>query len=167
MPFPAVLLCLVVGISDGDTLTARCGPQQAREAATLRVRLSEIDAPEKAQPFGNRSRQHLAALCFGKSATIEPVTVGGGLDRYGRTVARVTCGGVDANSEQVRAGMAWVFDRYVRDTSLYELEQTSRAARNGLWSDVYPIAPWDWRKAKSSGRLPSRTVLSPRAGELP
>ena len=49
----ALLLCLVVGISDGDTLTARCGA--ADSAQTVKVRLAEVDAPEKAQPFGQRS----------------------------------------------------------------------------------------------------------------
>jgi endonuclease YncB( thermonuclease family) len=107
-----VLLCLVVGISDGDTLTAHCEAQQDRPAVTLKVRLSEVDAPEKAQPFGTRSRQRLAATCFGKPATVVPVVARGGLDSYGRTIARVACAGVDANADQVRGGMAWVFDRY-------------------------------------------------------
>ncbi|HEX2474397.1 MAG TPA: hypothetical protein VHK01_06620 [Lacipirellulaceae bacterium] len=29
----------------------------------------------------------------------------------------------DANAEQVRRGMAWVFDRYVNDRSLYPLQR--------------------------------------------
>lgn len=36
-----------------------------------------------------------------------------GKDRYGRTVARVSCSGIDANTEQLRRGMAWVFTRYL------------------------------------------------------
>jgi endonuclease YncB( thermonuclease family) len=143
----ALLLCLIVGISDGDTLTARCEAQAGHGAVTLKVRLSEIDAPEKAQPFGTRSRQHLADLCFHKRAELEPVAAGGGLDRYSRTVARVTCEGADANAEQVRAGMAWVFDRYVIDRSLYDAQEGARSARRGLWQDEEPIAPWAWRQA--------------------
>ncbi len=144
----ALLLCVIVGISDGDTVTARCEAQVDRPAATLKVRLSEIDAPEKAQPFGGRSRQHLSDLCFGKSAAILPVSAGGGVDRYGRTVARVTCDGADANSGQVRAGMAWVFDRYATDRRLYDEQEGARAARRGLWQDAGPIAPWQWRQAR-------------------
>ena len=109
----AALLCLVVGIADGDTLTARCDAQADQPAQTMKVRLAEIDAPEKGQAFGNRSKQHLSDVCFKKQAEVRPQTT----DRYGRTVARVICDGTDANVEQVRAGMAWVFDKYVTDRS--------------------------------------------------
>lgn len=133
------LLCLVVAITDGDTLKARCGEPGAYQQ--VMVRLAEIDAPEKAQPYGDRSRQHLADLCFRKAAHIRPQTT----DRYGRTVARVECEGKDANAEQVRAGMAWAYTRYLTDPSIAQLEQQARAARVGLWADSSPIPPWDWR----------------------
>ena len=61
-----ILTCLVIGIADGDTLTALCdGSKQ------VKVRLAEIDAPEKQQPFGQRSRQSLGDICFQKQATIQ------------------------------------------------------------------------------------------------
>jgi endonuclease YncB( thermonuclease family) len=69
-------------------------------------------------------------------------------DRNGRTLGRVWCGGIDANEEQIRRGMAWVFDRYVKDRSLYPLQDAARADHLGLWADAAPIAPWDWRAAK-------------------
>jgi endonuclease YncB( thermonuclease family) len=137
----ALLLCAIVGITDGDTLTARC------EAQTIKVRLAEVDAPEHHQPFGTRSRENLAALCFKQRAEIRPIAAGGSLDRYGRTVAHVNCNGIDANAAQVRAGMAWVFDRYVTDRSLYRLQDEARAAHRGLWADAQPVAPWEWRRA--------------------
>lgn len=135
------LFCLVVGIADGDTLTARCGePGQYQQ---VKVRLSAIDAPESKQPFGNVSRQHLAELCFKQTAKITPRTT----DRYGRTVADVECRGKDAGQEQVRAGLAWVFDRYSRGyEALYPVQAEARAAGRGLWSQPQTaIAPWDWR----------------------
>lgn len=127
---------LVISIADGDTLTVLDHQQQ------IRVRLTKIDAPEKRQPFGQRSRQSLADLCFQKDASL---TVAG-RDRYGRTLARVSCAGVDASAEQVRRGMAWVFDRYVTDRSLYRLQAEAQAERRGLWSEMGPIPPWEWRK---------------------
>jgi endonuclease YncB( thermonuclease family) len=136
MSLPALLICLVVGIADGDTLTARCDDQ------TVKIRLAEIDAPEKAQPFGARSKQSLSALCFQKQAAIRPQTT----DRYGRTVAHVSCDGMDANTEQVRSGMAWVYDKYALDKSLYAVQDEAKAARRGLWSEDAPISPWDWRR---------------------
>lgn len=137
------LLCLVVAIADGDTLTARCGDPGAYEQ--VKVRLAEIDAPEKAQPFGNRSRQQLAALCFQQVATIRPTTT----DRYGRTVARVECQGQDANLEQVRAGMAWAYTRYLTDPAIASEQEAARAAGVGLWRDPDPMPPWDWRRRQT------------------
>jgi endonuclease YncB( thermonuclease family) len=143
---PAVLLCVVVGVTDGDTITARCDAGADAPAQTITVRLAEVDAPEKAQPYGNRSRQHLGALCFKQRAEVRPIGAGGGVDRYERVVAHVSCNGTDANAAQVRAGMAWAFPRYVTDGWLYWQQDDARAARRGLWADARPVAPWDWRK---------------------
>ena len=108
------------------------------------MRLSAVDAPERKQPFGNVSRQHLAALCFQQQATITTKT----RDRYGRTVADVECQGKDAGTEQVRAGMAWFYVRYGAGYShLAGMEQDARAAGLGLWAEPGAAAPWDWRKA--------------------
>ena len=100
MPLAASLLCLVVAISDGDTLTARCGAPGAYQQ--VKVRIAGIDAPESRQAFGQKSRQHLAQLCFRQRATLQPVDE----DSYGRMVAQVRCGGTDVATAQVRAGMA-------------------------------------------------------------
>lgn len=135
-----ILFCLVVGITDGDSLTARC------ENETIKIRLAEIDAPEKGQARGARSKQHLSDVCFEKRAEVRPQTK----DRYGRTVARVLCDGVDSNAEQIRAWMAWVFDKYVTDTTLYVFQDAARGERRGLWSDADPVAPWEWRRGRSS-----------------
>jgi endonuclease YncB( thermonuclease family) len=134
--------CLVVGVSDGDTLKARCGEPGAYEQVT--IRLAEIDAPEKAQAFGQRSKEALSGLCFGVEASIKPQT----LDRYGRTVARVECRGQDASAELLRQGMAWWFVKYGRDRKLQQIEATARESRIGLWADAAPAPPWDWRKLR-------------------
>ena len=139
----AVMLCLVVAITDGDTLKARCGEPGAYQE--VKVRLAEIDAPEKRQPFGQRSKETLAALCFQEQATIRPATT----DRYGRTVARVECKGKDASAELTRQGMAWAYTKYLRDPEIKRLELAARAARVGLWRDAAPVPPWEWRKDKS------------------
>jgi endonuclease YncB( thermonuclease family) len=125
----------VVRISDGDTLVILQDNQQ------IRIRLAEIDAPEIGQPFGKRSREHLASLCAGVIAQI----VVQGKDRYGRTLGRVHCKGVDTNAALVRVGLAWVYDRYVSDPSFYKLQEAARRERIGLWSDRNPVPPWVWR----------------------
>jgi endonuclease YncB( thermonuclease family) len=127
----------VVSVQDGDTLTILIDRRQ------VRVRLTDIDAPELKQAFGTRSRQSLSEMCFGKIASLDVR----GQDRYHRSLAQVTCDGKDANAEQVRRGYAWIFVRYApRDSPLYFLEQEARTARRGLWADSAPVAPWDWRR---------------------
>lgn len=126
----------VVAVADGDTLTI------LRDREQIKIRLAEIDAPEKAQAYGQRAKQSLSDLCFGRQAAIQEH----GRDRYGRTIGRVNCAGADANAEQVRRGMAWVYDRYASDPALYDLQREARAAHRGLWADAQPTPPWDWRK---------------------
>ncbi len=139
------LQCKVVGISDGDTIKALCPGNDL-----VKVRLAEIDAPEKAQPFGARAKQSLSDMCFETQARI----VTQGRDRYGRTIGRIYCftpgvkTEIDANAEQVRRGMAWVYDRYVTDRSLYQLQDVARADHRGLWAESAPTPPWEWRKAR-------------------
>ena len=55
---------------------------------------------------------------------------------------------IDANAEQVRRGLAWVYDRYVTDPDLYPLQDAARTERRGLWADSAPTPPWEWRKAR-------------------
>ena len=76
-----------------------------------------------------------------------------GRDRYGRTIGRVSCAHVDANSEQVRRGMAWVYDRYAKqDSPLYALQWEAQGIRRGLWADLRAVAPWEWRHAAKTKR---------------
>lgn len=147
MSAAVVLACLVVAVADGDTLTCLSDDRQQ-----IHVRLVEIDAPESKQAFGAKSKQALSDLCFQVHASIRSA----GTDQYGRTLGRVTCNGVDANAEMVRSGMAWVYDRYVTDRSLYALQDEAKAARRGLWSEPAPIPPWDFRR-QGSAASPSNT----------
>jgi endonuclease YncB( thermonuclease family) len=133
----------VLKVQDGDRLTVLVNRQQ------VRVRLESIDAPELGQAFGKRSRRSLADICAAKIASV----VRTGKDRYGRTLGWVTCAGVEANSAQVRRGMAWVFARYIGASSpLYELEAYARLREIGLWADARPVAPWEWRTANRKSK---------------
>jgi len=127
----------VVAVHDGDTLTVLVDRRQ------VKVRLSEVDAPELKQAYGQRSRQSLVGMCFGMTAMVQEA----GTDRYKRTVGRVTCAGTDANTEQVRRGMAWVFDKYVSNPELYGVQDEAKASRRGLWAESSPAPPWEWRAA--------------------
>jgi endonuclease YncB( thermonuclease family) len=93
----------VIAISDGDTLTVLDASKQQHK-----IRLAGIAAPEKKQSFGDRSKQHLAQMVFNKAVTVEWKKQ----DPYGRTVGKVMVTGVDANLEQIKAGMAWWYEKY-------------------------------------------------------
>ncbi|MGC4077149.1 MAG: thermonuclease family protein [Rubrivivax sp.] len=140
-----VFSCLVIAVADGDTLSVRCPAPQG----TLRVRLAEVDAPEKAQPFGPASRRHLATLCLRRRAELRPLPGAAGHDRYGRygrTVAHLRCRGHDAGTAQLRAGLAWVAEGYAADLNLPALQWQARHERAGLWAEARPVPPWDWRR---------------------
>lgn len=133
-------MCLVVSVQDGDTLTVRCSA--AAPATVQRIRISAIDAPERKQAFGQRSRMQLTQLCLGQQARVQPLE----RDDYGRTVARVQCSGQDVATRQVQTGMAWVYTQYAHgQPELAGLEQSARAQRLGLWSQARPLAPWTYR----------------------
>jgi endonuclease YncB( thermonuclease family) len=135
----------VVGITDGDTLTLLTDRREQ-----VRVRLAEIDTPERSQPYGNRARQTLSDLAFGKGVRIAVRD----MDRYGRTVGRVFSGSQDINAEMVRRGAAWVHRRYSDDPNLLRLEQAARAEKRGLWGlpEAQRVPPWEWRTAERQHR---------------
>lgn len=125
----------VVGVSDGDTLTVM------KAGRGTKVRLVEIDAPESRQDYGQRSKQSLSELCFGKNATVHDE----GHDKYRRVLGRVFCDGIDVNAEQIKRGMAWFYVQYGKDTALKQAEEDARAAKLGLWAGANQIAPWEYR----------------------
>ncbi len=131
----------VVAIHDGDTLTA------LQRGRAIRLRLNAVDAPELHQPYGQQSRTSLSSLCYGRYATIEPEE----RDKYGRVVARVKCGGLDVNAEQIRRGMAWHYIKYSQNTGLEQLETEARQRKRGLWSSSHPEPPWEYRHREDPG----------------
>lgn len=139
---------LVVSVADGDTVTVLDDTKKQHK-----VRLAGIDAPEKAQAFGNVSRQHLAQLVFQKQVTIEFEKH----DRYKREVGKVLVAGRDANLEQIKAGLAWHYKKYEREQSpadrrsYSDAERVAAAAQQGLWQHPSPVPPWDFRKSKRRG----------------
>jgi micrococcal nuclease len=126
----------VIGIADGDTLTLLVNNRP------LKIRLANIDAPEKKQPFGQKSKESLSALCWGKDARYAAQSI----DRYKRTVALVTCGDVGVNREQVRRGMAWVYTKYNDDPFYIAIQAEAQKQKRGLWQDVQAVPPWEWRR---------------------
>lgn len=133
----------VVGVADGDTITVLDA-----DKVQHKIRLAGIDAPEKKQAFGNRSKESLSDLVFDKTVNVETEK----RDRYGRQVGKVLVNGQDVNLVQVERGMAWFYRQYQREQSpndrrLYEAaEDAARADKRGLWRDAEPTPPWEFRR---------------------
>ncbi|MDD5272180.1 MAG: thermonuclease family protein [Methylovulum sp.] len=147
----------VVGISDGDTLTVLNA-----ERRTVKIRLAEIDAPESKQAYGQQSKQSLSDICFNKDVAVDDH----GTDKYKRTLGRIRCGGVDANAEQVRRGMAWAYRQYLTDTAIADLEDAAKASKAGLWADSSPVPPWEFRHGGAAKAVVSSPVkkATPKSG---
>ena len=128
----------VVGVKDGDTVVLLTA---AKEEIT--VRLSEIDAPERKQAFGNVSRTFLSDLIFGKEVKLEKL----GKDRYGRTLGFIYLrNGTNVNVEMVKNGMAWQYEKYSKSAVLKKAQASAKSMKAGLWRDSYPVAPWEFRR---------------------
>lgn len=135
----------VVGVSDGDTVTVLDVDNKPHK-----IRLSGIDAPEKEQAYGQKSKESLSELVFGKSVDVEWRKQ----DRYGRTVGKIMLGDVDICLEQVKRGMAWHYKQYQQEQaaqdrlSYAESETLARSMGTGLWQDASPVEPSAFRHKK-------------------
>ena len=143
-----------IGVADGDTITVLF--IEGATKTPRRIRISGIDAPEKAQAFGMVARETMGQMAFGKQAEVECRTT----DRYGRSICLVRVDGIDVGLRLIESGLAWHYKRYAK-TQLREeaasyavAESVARVAKTGLWRDLEtagpPVPPWDWRKVKSS-----------------
>ena len=135
----------VVRIIDGDTVVVLDANK-----VQYKIRLMGIDAPEKKQAYGKKSKDNLSSLVAGKSVIVEYDK----LDRYQRIIGKIELSGKDMNLEQISSGMAWHYKKYQgeqtqADRMRYsEAEVDARNSKTGLWHDPEPIPPWDYRKLK-------------------
>ncbi len=126
----------VIAVIDGDTVLI------LRNGHPLKIRLADIDAPEKGQDFGMASRRSLGGMVSGKQVRVSTRAV----DKYGRTVALLSIDGLNVNEEQVRRGMAWQYSHYFRNPRYIALQAEAQKAGRGLWAQAHPVKPWQWRK---------------------
>lgn len=129
---------LVVGVSDGDTITILDDMDKGR----FRIRLYGIDAPEKKQDFGQKAKQYLSSRLFRKSVVIRYKEI----DRYGRIVGKVYLGHIEINLEILQNGYAWHYKNYDNSEEYSQAEINARKKRIGLWSLKNPVPPWNFRK---------------------
>ncbi|EIN4845167.1 thermonuclease family protein [Salmonella enterica] len=129
----------VIRVLDGDTI------EVLQDKNPVRIRLANIDAPEKKQAFGRWSTNQLKGLVAAQPVTVTYTQT----DRYGRIIGRVfTMNGTEASRFMVQSGAAWVYERYNADKALPALQREAQTQKRGLWADSQPVPPWEWRHSK-------------------
>ena len=135
----------VVRVTDGDTIVVLDSSKVQHK-----IRLTGIDAPERGQAFGTKSKEYLSDLVAGKSVVVDYSKY----DRYQRILGKVLVNGEDVNLEQVEAGMAWHYKKYQGEQSssdrvkYSDAELEARRHKLGLWHDPNPMPPWEFLQAK-------------------
>jgi len=128
----------VVKVADGDTITILTDGNRQ-----VRIRLLDIDAPEKGQDFSDKSRRYLAELVAGKTVTVEWSRK----DRYGRILGTVYADNINVNEEMVKAGLAWKY-RYSRNKRIAQLESIAKQQKLNIFSLPNPTNPYLYRQSQ-------------------
>lgn len=121
----------VMGVIDGDTFVTLEGRRQDT------IRLFGIDAPEIGQEYGQQAAEELRQKISGRDVVLIPK----GKDKYGRTVARVFCGGEDISLWMLRKGLAWYMEDYCKNKDYRKAYLKARADGKGLWTSRNPVNP--------------------------
>ena len=133
------LIGKVIKVSDGDTVTIL-----TEDKTQHKIRLNDIDAPEKKQAFGNKSKDNLAKYIAGKTVTVQYQKK----DKYKRVLGTIYYNNTDINLQQVKDGYAWVYKKYSNNQTYHKAEKLARDKRVGLWIDKNPLEPWEFRKKR-------------------
>lgn len=134
-----VLTGKVVSVTDGDTIKVL-----VKNNTLYKIRLNGIDAPERSQAFGKKSKVNLSKLVSGEIVDVHYKKK----DRYGRILGTIYVDNHDVNLRQIEDGYAWVYRRYCKRSDYYKAEEYARNRKLGLWYDKYPIPPWEYRKRR-------------------
>lgn len=125
-------------VYDGDTVKI-LGPD-----GRFKLRLTGIDAPERNQAYGKKSRRALNKLCKHKGVNIHVKL--SGMDKYQRYLGRLYCNGIDASLYLTEQGLAWHNYWYSSDIRIFLAQRSAQKQGKGLWQQSNPMPPWQWRR---------------------
>jgi endonuclease YncB( thermonuclease family) len=129
----------VIKIIDGDTITVLSELDKQ-----YKVRLAEIDAPEKTQPYGKNAKEELSNKIFQKKIKI----LWKEKDQYDRVIGQLYIGSRYINQEMVEEGWAWNYEKYSSNNEIAKSQENAKTYKKGLWQSPNPIPPWKWRKKR-------------------
>ncbi|WP_417558775.1 thermonuclease family protein [Mesoflavibacter zeaxanthinifaciens] len=130
----------IVGITDGDTVKLL-----TVDKTIIKVRVANIDCPERKQPYSARAKQFTSNQIFEKQVKLEYLKK----DRYGRYICNIIYDdSLNLSKQLLKNGMAWHYVKYSNDESLQMLENEAKKNKEGLWQDPTAVPPWEWRSSK-------------------
>ena len=141
-------LAKVIAVLDGDTVLLMRTDVVSKPPIFYKLRLADIDAPEKDQDYGEQAKQALAQLVLHQQVHVTTVAT----DSYGREIGWITLEpgagpALAVNTELVKRGWAWARSRS-RSPQLHDAQQEAQQEGRGLWAMPNAIPPWIWRKQK-------------------
>jgi micrococcal nuclease len=128
----------LIQVYDGDTVKLRDAD------GAFKLRITDIDAPERNQAYGKKSRRALTQLCKGRDILVTAQLTG--MDKYQRYLGRLQCNQIDASIYLTERGLAWHNSKYSSDVSIYQAQRQAQFNKIGLWQEPNPIPPWVWRQ---------------------
>lgn len=128
----------VTNVYDGDTV------ELSVNNTKFKLRLMNIDAPERNQAYWKKSRLALSKLCKGSHILVTAEIFD--IDKYQRSLGKLYCNQIDVNVYLVEKGLAWHNAKYSTDPTTQNAEHEARQQRLGLWKSKKPIPPWVWRQ---------------------
>lgn len=137
--------CRVHKVWDGDTFDATC-----KTIGEVRVRLHQVDAPERNQPRGSEALRWLNTTVWKQTVNVKVISVEGATAKHqSRIVGRTTFNRLLVNRHLVENGWAWAAPGFTKpNDAIRTAEKRARASKLGLWQDEQPIAPWNWRHGR-------------------
>lgn len=157
-PAPAPLQGVVTKVIDGDTFTLSLSDGSQRT-----VRITDLDAPEICQPWGEEAKQALAERVLKQTVRVQPR----GTDRWQRLLGRVFVGDLDVGDRLVRDGHAWsAVGRSGRGPLMAE-QRMARALSRGVHADPQAVHPADFRQRHGPCLLPEASPAAPPAAPAP
>ena len=125
-------------VYDGDTVELK------NADGKLKLRLTDIDAPERNQAYGQIARRALIKLCKGSDISINLELAG--MDKYNRHLGKLQCNHTDVSVYMAEQGYAWHNEKYSNNVAVKNAAAKARRDRVGLWSSDNPLPPWVWRR---------------------
>lgn len=139
---------IVSQVYDGDTVELKSVSQK------FKLRLTDIDAPERNQAHGLKARRALSNLCKGSNIRIRVEITG--TDRYGRSLGKLHCNETDASLYMAEHGHAWHNEKFSDDAAIKNAADRARQQGIGLWNTEKPLPPWVWRRLNGTAYTPAK-----------